>query len=753
MKKKISNKNMTPQILNLIKKYNLNWEYIGWYRNLEGKKELCRPAKDKKTQNRDEIIKKFKWIADKENAEFNVAYLIDIKDTPLANIDIDEDVDIETVNKKISFTSKTLGTKGNTKGFHFIVECDDFINCKKSIDCLKHFEGDIITDTIMETENKEFFNNEIVKVSKEDILKIAKFKFEKSKINNNSNSYENENEIKEFTYATFEGNEEELEEIVMNIPVKYADNYLEWIKVISILKKYNFYDLAQRFSKKSKSYVEERFNNDYNNASFKDYDIGTIYHYSKDNKTNYEKIINKYKKLKLEEEKKNKIEHAELEYSKIEENFNKNHFKIINKNIFIKVDENDKLITFTPKNFKEAYYDMTYEGINKNGEIENKAFIEKYMKANPNMRKYIDIDTYPDKSKCPSNHYNLWRDFDVEKITEYEEDTKGLEFILNHIKILCNNDTLVYEYVLDYFAHMFQRPHEKPGKFILFVSLQGTGKSLLFQLLTNMLGEEKVLETPIPERDVWGNHNSRMMNSYLVNIEELKFLSSKGSEGIFKNYITGNTMIINPKGKDQINITSYHRFIGSMNPEDSDIPIKSVEGDRRNLLIRCSDEKKGDIAYFNELLKYVNSKNLQKTFYKYLMNRPNIDIFVSQKIPITSYQETIQEAFEPVIDSFIKDSILDETIKSGLYKAITLYDIFKEFKTSRGINFEISATSFGTKLKLKNLKGIIKVRRKDGNYYDIDTEILKEELKLNNVEQLDNNSFCMDSDSDTEFSE
>jgi len=746
-KNNYNNMSLQPQLLDLIKKYDLKWEYCGYYLEDSGKKHIIRSNPEKKTQSREEFINTYKWIADKENKDFHICSFINIKNSPLAMIDIDEDEDIETLNKKFGFTTNTLTTKGNSKGYHFYIECDDFIDCKKKIDCLKHFDGDIITDTFMENETKEFLNNEIVKINKEDIFKIANFKFEKSKkkeLNENENEIK---EIKEFTYATFEGNLEELEEIVMNIPVKYADNWSEWIIIISILKKYNLYDLSKSFSKKSKQFVEERFSNDYNTASFKDYDIGTIYYYSKENKTSYEKIINKYKKIKQELYKKNQIENAELEYSKIEDDFNKNHFKIINKNIFIKEEQNDKLITFTPKNFKDAYLHLTYEGINKkSGEPQNQAFIEKYMKANPNMRKYTDMDTYPDSSKCPIDNYNLWRKFDVEKITEYEEDPVGLKFILNHIKILCDHEIEVYEYVLDFLAHMFQKPHEKAGIFVLFISKQGTGKGLLFELLSNMLGNDKVFETPTPERDVWGSHNSRMMNSYLVNLEELRFLATKGAEGIFKNYITQPKMLINPKGKDQIEITSYHRFIGSMNPEDSNIPMKTVEGDRRNLLIRCSDETKGNTEYFNELIKLINSKNLQKTFHNYLMNRPDADLFRNKKIPVTEYHKDIQESQEDVIIKFIKDSILDKVLENKSYKSTEIFNLFKEYKINMNVPFDTSHALFTLKLKQQNFIGLQFKRKTAGVFCDIDIDILKDELKISDV--LDHKEILFDSDSD-----
>ena len=118
-------KNMNSTLLEFIEKYDLDYELVGWYRNTEGKKEVCRPASDKKTKSVSEIIRKFKWLADNVNSEFYVAYLINIKNTPIANIDIDEDIDLETIYKKYTFSKNTLILEGNTKGFHILVQNED----------------------------------------------------------------------------------------------------------------------------------------------------------------------------------------------------------------------------------------------------------------------------------------------------------------------------------------------------------------------------------------------------------------------------------------------------------------------------------------------------------------------------------------------------------------------------------------------------------------------------------------------------
>jgi len=170
---------------------------------------------------------------------------------------------------------------------------------------------------------------------------------------------------------------------------------------------------------------------------------------------------------------------------------------------------------------------------------------------------------------------------------EYKED--ALNFILNHIKILCNNQVDVFNYFICWIAQMIQYPEVKTIIPTL-VSREGSGKETLMDLFKRMLGTEKVLETTTPSRDVFGDFNGMMANRFLVNFNKLSKKEMENADGSFKALITDPTMVINTKGVNQYVIKSYHRFITTFNPDKND-PITTHNGDRRNLIIHCSDEK------------------------------------------------------------------------------------------------------------------------------------------------------------------
>jgi hypothetical protein len=147
-------------------------------------------------------------------------------------------------------------------------------------------------------------------------------------------------------------------------------------------------------------------------------------------------------------------------------------------------------------------------------------FIRAWTRNNPTQRSYEDVGIYPTGVQCPANMFNLWRDFAMEQVTEYEEKKDELDKILNHILILCNRQKDAYEYLVYWVAQMIQYPAVK-SICPTMIAKEGCGKGTFLKLLKKMLGVSKVFETAHPSRDVWGDFNGRMADTFLVNLNEL----------------------------------------------------------------------------------------------------------------------------------------------------------------------------------------------------------------------------------------
>ena len=428
---------------------------------------------------------------------------------------------------------------------------------------------------------------------------------------------------------------------------------------------------------------------------------------------------------------------TEDNYLEMENEFNKTHFKVIKHSIYCNYD-NFELICYKKGNFETSYSHEVYNSIDKEGNPTENNFIQKYMKSKTS-RVYKDMNIYPNVKLCPPNHFNLWLPFQIEIEVIEERNEEGLKFILNHLLILCNNDKEITEYVIDWISHMFQRPYEK-STFLLFVSKEGIGKSTIFsKLLKSMIGVSKFFATTNPQNNILGEFNEALINAFLIVFEEMDFLSTKGCEGTFKALITNSEIYINPKGSKGYMANSFQRVCGNTNNVNINIPTK--EGDRRKCMIKCSNEKKGDTKYMEQLHYCCEDKATMKSFYEYCMDR-NVEDFISRPIPLTAYQEELQKYYESPVETFLKKKVCyfyHNENYNGVSIEYSFSKLYKDFNYWLCSNNEkISYTKRKFSLELGNLEvnGFEKIRKNGDIICIFNIPMLLEiwDIKLNNVD-------------------
>jgi hypothetical protein len=378
---------------------------------------------------------------------------------------------------------------------------------------------------------------------------------------------------------------------------------------------------------------------------------------------------------------------------------------------------------------------MSYNDvIVKDGEthVIKKPFLAEWLGINHNIKSYQDIGIYPNISKCPKNIFNVWIPFAGQTMeANIEAGQEGLAAMLNHIHILCNNEKEVSDYFIKWIAQMFQYPEIKTICPTL-ISSEGAGKGTLLTLLQKMMGKSKVFITTTPSRDVWGSFNPMMADSFLVNLNELSLKDTVEAMSVIKGLITDDTLTINIKGISAYEQRSYHRFIiTTNNPE----PITSTNGDRRNLIIKSSDEKCKDIPYFTQLQKYLADDNVIKACYDYFMKIPDMDKFAQIPLPITEYQQALKEGNRSHIDQFFEhytSKYFQETKKEELSK--DLYAEFLKWSKEMKIEHPMSAIKMGKALSTCKYEGLKKGRHTNqGNTWIIDIEAFKKQFGLGNL--------------------
>lgn len=417
-------------------------------------------------------------------------------------------------------------------------------------------------------------------------------------------------------------------------------------------------------------------------------------------------------------------------YETVKEQFELTRCKIVSLSAFI-YEYADGIKIMKREAFKTSFENIAYT----DSDNKRKLFIAEWFK-DENAKTFNTVDTIPHSLNCPANVYNLWKHWDYEKYeNEYVPNLDDLLFIQNHIRMLCNYQEEIYEYVVDWLAQMIQFPHIKTTM-LLFLSKEGVGKGLFLALIEKMLGRNKVFEATNPSRDVWGVFNGIMRDAFLVVLNELNKSQTKDCDDFLKALITDPFINIRQMGVDAYPVKSNHRFIGFSNNTD---PMTTKKDDRRKLIIRCSNDKIGDTVYFSKLVDITQNVNSVRTFYDFLKERV-VDDFHKRPIPITEYQEELKEASRDYVDLFLEELVIkNKTEKEYKCSNKELTVEFNEWCCNNNFECSYNPVQFSKKILGLNMKGIDKKRMTCGFIYTLNIEVLKTFYKVEDLINYVNN--------------
>ena len=325
-----------------------------------------------------------------------------------------------------------------------------------------------------------------------------------------------------------------------------------------------------------------------------------------------------------------------------------------------------------------------------------------------NKPKFEDIGVYPHDQECPTTHYNTWTPFLASTYEECPEDEciDELEFLLNHMLILCNHEEVIYNYFIRWFGQMLKYPSTKTNA-PTFISEEGAGKGSLFELFRRVLGDSKVLETTKPDL-VLGQFNDLLVNAFLVIFNEIERKQLVEHAGSLKSFITDKSVQINGKGKKSFKMLSLHRALSATNSETGGA-INPHINDRRNVLIRCSDELCNNIEYFKKFYSIINNKQVIRKFYDYCYNLDGLEKL--ELPPKTEHHKILIEGNVCHVKAFMKENVYSwsaQNIEDKEIMPITLYNDFKSYIESNGFKYETNTVHLSRKiglLKIPHTKG------------------------------------------------
>ncbi len=439
---------------------------------------------------------------------------------------------------------------------------------------------------------------------------------------------------------------EKIEKAVMLLDVKRSIDYEDWRNVGFCLHSLGedleekSLDLFKEFSKRGKEKYDKHglmkfwYTIEKKEDGFK---IGSLFFWLKqDNPKEYEKLFTKeiknndplrfrkayYSKMKYEDEKWKGFPDTDAVTSLMN-----NEIMRTKANEYIQLDKNDTHFLMTKKDIIDDYAMYSFPKHKGDGVINPfNVFLN-----NINRKNIIGLKFDPSE-KEDKNYFNIYKGFQY-KLTD-DNDYSKIKDYLFHIKdVWANGDDDIYNYILNWFSHIYQKPEKKTLVAIVIPSnTQGNGKNLALKAHSEIM-EDLYFSTAQIDQIV-GNFNPSAEGRLLINLNECTWGGRKSQSGILKALITEDTMTINNKNIKPYMIENYSNVIITSNDEN---PIEIEKNDRRYFVLDIKEEKLSQ-ERVNAILKTDN-----QVLFNFFMNR-DISDFDPVKFTKTKKQKEMKES-------------------------------------------------------------------------------------------------------------
>lgn len=319
-------------------------------------------------------------------------------------------------------------------------------------------------------------------------------------------------------------------------------------------------------------------------------------------------------------------------------------------------------------------------------------------------RRTFDSITFLPGKKTSPGEYNLWRGFTEKPLAKDESPSQqmvdGVEAFKEHLfENVSQKDQFLCDWITGFFAHLMQKPWEKPIVAPVFRGEQGTGKDTVANIIGHYVFRHYVMVDKM--RFLTGSFNSYLLENLFTVFNEAFWSGNKQAEGTLRNLVTGTHHLIELKGKEPFTVPNLSRVL-IMGNEDWLVP--AAFDDRRFAVYDIGNGRKRDTKFF-----YAMRTNLEAGGYRLLLRYLlDFDLSIVRLDDAPKTKGLIDQktaSFDPVQqfwDASLKEGRMVGSSDSDWqeeYLCDRLHDLYVRFSKSMGFRYTLNPVRFGLRLK------------------------------------------------------
>jgi hypothetical protein len=331
-------------------------------------------------------------------------------------------------------------------------------------------------------------------------------------------------------------------------------------------------------------------------------------------------------------------------------------------------------------------------------------------------RRSFDGLVFAPGQEVPGRFYNTWQGFAYEPLALGEEPTadmkEAVEMFQTQIREnMAAGDAAHARWITAFFAHLIQKPHEKPLVAPVFKGGKGNGKSAIANIVGALVEPHTFVASD--QRYLVSNFNGHMDGKLLFIMEEAMWGGDKGAESVLKELVTSYKIPIEAKFREAVRVDNYMRIVIIGN-EDWQVPA-SLKDERRwaafNVEMRSHpfvtvEDKRKVRAWFHRMRTLMENGGYRYLL-TYLKNFDLAGIDVNEAPLTGALLEQIEHTLSPLLQWWL-ECLRDGRIAEGDFleawprdaEKNRLRDAFTRYCGRRNIGGRLpSAVLIGKELK------------------------------------------------------
>jgi hypothetical protein len=234
-----------------------------------------------------------------------------------------------------------------------------------------------------------------------------------------------------------------------------------------------------------------------------------------------------------------------------------------------------------------------------------------------------------------------------------DDHTEEPSVFLEHLAYILDQDGAAIEHLLNFLAHLVQKPQERIGHALLITSeAKGIGKSTLGTVVRRLVGDQnsRVAQT----KDLKSPFDGWLIGKLVVQVDEVYEAGNWDLANKLKPLITEPTVSANIKYGPQIEIENYARFLMFSNHS---APLNIEEGDRRYFVFNSKAQPRED-AYYDRLYGNIEMPEAMNAIYCFLRRRDLSGFNPFRRPPMTEAKQQIIAESEHPLHTYIIDAVV-----------------------------------------------------------------------------------------------